>query len=71
MPPFARLLALSITVALAALGAAPAAQAAVLPLTHATVAVVDSPHDGVIAGGDTLVITETIHNSDPARRSPG
>ena len=64
MPPFARLLALSITVALAALGVAPAAQAAVLPLTHATVAVVDSPHDGVIAGGDTLVITETIHNSD-------
>ena len=37
MPPFARLLALSITVALAALGAAPAAQAAVLPLAHATV----------------------------------
>ena len=33
MPPFARLLALSITVALAALGAAPAAQAAALPLS--------------------------------------
>ena len=64
MPPFARLLALSITVALAALGAAPAAQAAVLPLAHATVAVVDSPHDGVVAGGDTLVVTETVHNTD-------
>jgi subtilisin-like proprotein convertase family protein len=64
MPPFARLLALSITVALAALGAAPAAQAAVLPLAHATVAVVDSPHDGVVAGGDTLLITETVHNTD-------
>ena len=65
MPPFARLLALSITVALAALGVAPAAQAAVLPLTHVAVAVVDSPHDGVVAGGDTLLITETLHNSDP------
>ena len=64
MPPFARLLALSITVALAALGAAPAAQAAVLPLAHSAVAVVDSPHDGVVAGGDTLLITETLHNSD-------
>src|SRR3954452_4116600 len=63
MPPFARLLALSITVALAALGAAPAAQAAVLPLAHASVAVVDSPHDGVVAGGDTLLITETVHNT--------
>ena len=40
MPTFARLIALSITVALAALGAAPAAQAAVLPLTHTSVAVV-------------------------------
>jgi hypothetical protein len=65
MPPFARLLALSITVALAALGVAPAAQAAVLPLTHVAVAVVDSPHDGVVAGGDTLLITETLHNSAP------
>ena len=26
---------------------------------------VDTPHDGVVAGGDTLVITETIHNTDP------
>jgi subtilisin-like proprotein convertase family protein len=66
MPPFARLLALSITVALAALGAAPAAQAAALPLAHATVAVVDSPHDGVVAGGATLVLTERIHNSGGA-----
>jgi hypothetical protein len=65
MPPFARLLALSITVALAALGVAPAAQAAVLPLTHVAVAVVDSPHDGVVAGGDTLLITETLHKSAP------
>ena len=64
MPPFARLLALSIMVALAALGAAPAAQAAVLPLAHEAVAVVDTPHDGVVAGGDTLVITETVHNTD-------
>jgi subtilisin-like proprotein convertase family protein len=71
MPPLARLLALSITVALAALGAAPAAQAAVLPLAHATVAVVDSPHDGVVAGGDTLLITETVHNTDSATTLTG
>src|SRR4051794_30214292 len=66
MPPFARLIALSITVALAALGAAPAAQAAVLPLAHSTVTVVDNPHDGVVAGGDTLLITETVRNTDSA-----
>ena len=71
MPPFARLLTLSITVALAALGAAPAAQAAALPLAHATVAVVDSPHDGVVAGGDTLLITETVHNTDPVTTLTG
>jgi subtilisin-like proprotein convertase family protein len=71
MPPLARLLALSITVALAALGAAPAAHAAALPLAHATVAVVDSPHDGVVAGGDTLLITERIHNSDPSTTLTG
>ena len=66
MPTFARLIALSITVALAALGAAPAAQAAVLPLTHTSVAVSDSPNDGVVAGGDTLVITESVHNAGGA-----
>ena len=71
MPPLARLLALSITVALAALGAAPAAHAAALPLAHATVAVVDSPHDGVVAGGDTLLITERIHNTDPSTTLTG
>jgi subtilisin-like proprotein convertase family protein len=71
MPPFARLLALSITVALAALGAAPAAQAAVLPLAHEAVAVVDTPHDGVVAGGDTLVITERVHNTDPVTTLTG
>ena len=63
MPTFARLIALSITVALAVLGAAPVAQAAALPLEHAIVTVADSPNDGVIAGGDTLVITESVRNT--------
>jgi subtilisin-like proprotein convertase family protein len=71
MPPFARLIALSITVAVAALGAAPAAQAAPLPLAHGTVAVIDTPHDGVVAGGDTLLITETVHNTDPVTTLTG
>jgi subtilisin-like proprotein convertase family protein len=66
MPTIARLIALSITVALAALGAAPAAQAATLPLEHATVSVSDSPNDGVVAGGDALVITESVRNSGGA-----
>lgn len=66
MPTFARLIALSITVALAALGAAPAAQAAPLSLEHVRVSVSDSPNDGVVAGGDALVITETIHNGGGA-----
>jgi subtilisin-like proprotein convertase family protein len=71
MPTFARLIALSITVALAALGAAPTAQAAALPLTHSSVSVADSPNDGVIAGGDTLVITERIQNTDPVATLTG
>src|SRR3954452_12926170 len=63
MPPFARLLALSITVALAAPGPPPAAQAAVLPLAHKTVVVFDSPHDGVVPGAIPLLIAETVHNT--------
>jgi subtilisin-like proprotein convertase family protein len=71
MPTFARSIALGIVVALAALGAAPGAQAAPLPLEHDTVSVTDSPNDGVVAGGDTLTITETVHNTDSSSTLTG
>jgi PKD repeat protein len=66
MPTLARSVALSITMALAVLVAAPAAQAAPPLLSHDTVSVLGTPNDGVLAPGDALVITETVRNDGPS-----
>jgi subtilisin-like proprotein convertase family protein len=62
MPSFARPIAVGTALVLAALAAAPVAQADPLALSHATTAVADTPNDGVIAPGDDLAITETVRN---------
>lgn len=61
MSSLARRLALGTALVLG-LVAAPAAQAAPLPLTHQSTAVSDTPNDGVLAPGDELAILETVHN---------
>jgi PKD domain/Proprotein convertase P-domain len=61
MPSLARLIAVGTALVIAA-AAAPAAQADPLPLSHQGTAVADTPNDGVLAPGDDLAITETVHN---------
>jgi subtilisin-like proprotein convertase family protein len=58
-----RLTALGAALALAAAVAAPTAQAAVLPLQHASTGIADTPNDGVVAPGDALSISETVTNT--------
>lgn len=66
MPSYARLIAVGTAFVLAALAAAPIAQATPLPLSHQSTAVADAPNDGVIAPGDDLAITETVRNDGVA-----
>jgi subtilisin-like proprotein convertase family protein len=65
MPSLARLIAVGTALVIAA-AAAPAAYAAPLPLTLQGTAVADTPNDGVIAPGDALAITATVHNGGGA-----
>src|SRR6266516_1157456 len=58
-----RLTALGAALALAAALAPPTAQAALMPLQHASTAVADVPNDGVIAPGDVLTIREALKNT--------
>ncbi|HEY3186614.1 MAG TPA: PKD domain-containing protein, partial [Solirubrobacteraceae bacterium] len=61
MPSLARLIAVGTALVIAA-AAAPVAQADPLPLSHQGTVVADTPNDGVLAPGDDLAITETVHN---------
>jgi subtilisin-like proprotein convertase family protein len=63
MPSFARPIAVGTALVLAILAGAPVAQADPLALSHTSTAVADAPNDGVIAPGDDLAITETVHNN--------
>ena len=62
MPPLTRLTVHVAALATFAALAAPAAQAATLPLQHASTTVADVPHDGVVGPGDVLTIRETVTN---------
>jgi subtilisin-like proprotein convertase family protein len=62
MPSLARLIAAGTAILVCAV-AAPVAAADPLPLTvHGAPAVTDIPNDGVIAPGDDLALTVTVHN---------